>query len=205
MPGRVSVTDRSPPTRRLTPGARNPTPILAPVLETERLILRPWRADDAGALYEMCRHEEVMRYIGDGRPWAGVERARLWLERQLAARAEHGVGKWAATERDGGLLVGSTGFDPPSGKLPEYEFGYLFARGAWGRGYATEAGRACLRYAFEELKLPRVVALVTPEHVRSRHVLEKLGFEFEGLRHFEGEPGPDAFYVARRADDRHAD
>ena len=174
-------------------------------LETGRLILRPWHADDAAALYEICRDPEVMRYIGDGRPWAGVERAQLWLSRQLAACAAHGFGKWAVVEKEGGRLVGSTGFDPPSERVPEYEFGYLFERGAWGKGYATEAGRACLRYAFEEVKLPRVVALVTPEHARSRHVLEKLGFEFEGLRHFEGEPGPDAFYVARRADDRHAD
>jgi RimJ/RimL family protein N-acetyltransferase len=168
------------------------------VLETERLILRPWAEEDAEALFEICRDAEVMRYIGDGGPWAGVERARLWLARQLAARAAHGFGKWAVVEKAGGRLVGSCGFDPPSESMPEVEFGYLYARGSWGKGYATEAGRACMRFAFEELGLPRVVARATPENTPSRRVLEKLGFDFEGLRLFEGAEEPDAFYVARR-------
>jgi [ribosomal protein S5]-alanine N-acetyltransferase len=180
---------------------------MALVLETERLMLRPWVAEDAEALFGMCRDAEVMRHIGDGRPWAGVERARLWLARQLAACAEHGFGKWAVIEKAGGRLVGSCGFDPPSEKMPEFEFGYLFARDCWGKGYATEAASACMRFAFEELKLSRVVARVVPEHTPSRRVLEKLGFEFEGLRLFEGAEEPDAFYVARRrpAPNAHAD
>jgi [ribosomal protein S5]-alanine N-acetyltransferase len=171
------------------------------VLETERLILRPWVAGDAEALFAVCRDAEVMRFIGDGRPWADVGRARLWLARQLAARAGHGFGKWAVVEKESGRLAGSCGFDPPSESQPEVEFGYLYARESWGRGYATEAGRACMRVAFAELKLPRVVARATPENTPSRRVLEKLGFEFEGLRVFAGEESPDAFYVARPAPD----
>lgn len=168
-------------------------------LETERLKLRPWAAEDADALFGICRDADVMRHIGDGRPWTGVERARLWLSRQLAARDAHGFGKWAVVEKESGRLVGSCGFDPPSESMPEVEFGYLFARECWGRGYATEAGRASMRFAFGELKLKRVVARVVPEHTPSRRVLEKLGFEFEGLRVFEGTEEPDAFYVARNA------
>jgi RimJ/RimL family protein N-acetyltransferase len=167
------------------------------VLETERLVLRPWAAEDDGALFGICRDAEVMRFIGDGGPWAGVERARLWLARQLASRAAHGFGKWAVVEKAGGRLVGSCGFDPASESMPEVEFGYLYARDCWGRGYATEAGRACMRYAFDVLKLTKVVARVTPENTASRRVLEKLGFEFGGLRVFAGAEEPDAFYVAR--------
>jgi ribosomal-protein-alanine N-acetyltransferase len=166
-------------------------------LETERLILRRWTAEDAGALFEMCRDAEVMRYIGDGRAWAGVERAREWLARNLAAYAEHGYGGHAVVEKASGRLVGSCGLAPPSESMPEVELGYLFSRDCWGKGYATEAAGACLRYAFEELRLPKVVARVTPEHAPSRRVLEKIGFEFEGLRRFEGAEEADAFYVAR--------
>jgi ribosomal-protein-alanine N-acetyltransferase len=167
------------------------------VLETERLVLRRWTAEDAGPLFEMCRDAEVMRYIGDGRPWPGVERAREWLGRNLAAYAEHGYGGHAVLEKAGGRLVGSCGLNPPREGMPEVELGYVFARDCWGKGYATEAARACLRYAFEELRLSKVVARVTPEHTPSRRVLEKIGFEFEGLRRFEGAEEEDAFYVAQ--------
>jgi ribosomal-protein-alanine N-acetyltransferase len=117
----------------------------------------------------------------------------------MAAAAGREFGKWAVVEKESGRLVGSCGFDPPSERMPEVEFGYLFARDRWGKGYATEAGHACMRFAFEELRLARVVARVVPEHTLSRRVLEKLGFEFEGLRVFEGAEEPDAFYVARNA------
>jgi ribosomal-protein-alanine N-acetyltransferase len=174
------------------------------VLETERLVLRPWAAEDAEALFEMCSDAEVMRFIGDGRPWAGVERAREWLARKVAAYAGRDFGKWAVIEKESGRLVGSCGLDPPSESMPEVELGYLFARDVWGRGYATEAAGACVRFAFDELKLPRVVAGVAPEHAASRRVLEKLGFACEGLRRFTADEEPAAFYVARRAD-THAD
>ncbi|MDQ3804118.1 MAG: GNAT family N-acetyltransferase [Acidobacteriota bacterium] len=167
------------------------------VLETARLVLRRWTAEDAEALFEMCRDAEVMRYIGDGRAWVGVERAREWLARNLDAYAEHGFGGWAVVEKVGGRLVGSCGLNPPREGMSEVELGYLFARDCWGKGYATEAAGACLRHGFDELKLEEVVARVTPEHTPSRRVLEKLGFEFEGLRRFEGAEEADAFYVAR--------
>ncbi|HWS52798.1 MAG TPA: GNAT family N-acetyltransferase [Pyrinomonadaceae bacterium] len=173
---------------------------MAVALETERLILRPWAGEDAAALFEMCRDAETMRYVGDGRPWAGVERAREWLARKAAASAGREFGKWAVVEKGSGRLVGSCGFDPPSETMPEVELGYLFARDSWGRGYATEAAGACMRFAFDALRLPRVVARVSPANTPSRRVLEKLGFDFEGLRRFEGTDEPDAFYVARRRD-----
>ena len=70
----------------------------------------------------------------------------------------------------------------------EIEVGYHLARAFWGRGYATEAARACLRYGFEQLKLERIVAVVRPENVASRRVLEKSGLSYTGMGyHYKAE------------------
>lgn len=166
------------------------------VLETERLVLREWTLGDVGTVFELCRDPEVMLYIGDGRPWRGVERARLWLERVTSSYREHGYGRLAVVERAGGEVVGSCGFGVLPGS-PETDFGYMFARSAWGRGLATEAARAYLRYGFEAHAFEEVTAYADPRNVSSRRVLEKVGFEYRGLRRLAGEAEDSAFYVAK--------
>ena len=167
------------------------------IIETERLVLREWTAADLGPLFEMCSDAEVMRHIGDRRAWAEAERARRWLERVAASYAERGYGPWAVVERAGGRVVGSCGLSYlPS--LAEVDLGYLFARAAWGRGYATEAARAALLDGFGRLGLEEVTANTDLEHAASRRVLEKIGFEYRGLRRYEGDEEDSAFYVARR-------
>lgn len=166
------------------------------ILETERLILREWTPADVGVIYEMCSDPEVMRYIGDRRPWDNVARAHLWMERVTAAYGEQGYGRYAVVEKETGRVVGSCGFGKPTGPTG-VDFGYVFAPAAWGRGYATEAGRACLRYGFEQIGFEEVVADTDLDNHASRRVLEKLGFEFRGLKRDEGDDEDSTFYVAR--------
>ena len=166
------------------------------ILETERLVLREWTPADVGVIYEMCSDPEVMRHIGDGSVWDDVARAHLWMERVTAAYREQGYGRYAVVEKETGRVVGSCGFGEPSGPAG-VDFGYVFARAAWGRGYATEAGRACLRYGFEQVGFEEVVADTDVENHASRRVLEKLGFEFRGLKRDEGDEEDSTFYVAR--------
>lgn len=166
------------------------------ILETGRLVVREWTPEDAGAMFEFAGDAEVMRYIGDGKPMESLAEAERWVESTIACYGLRGYGRWAVVEKASGKVVGSCGFGPLDG-LPEIDFGYVFARAAWGRGYATEAARACLLYGLERLGLKGVMASVTPEHAASRRVLEKIGFEYRGLRRFDGEDEDSAYYVAK--------
>lgn len=165
------------------------------ILETERLVLREWEPEDAGALYALVSDPAVMRFIEDGQTWP-LERAREWIGRLQVSYRTRGWSRWAVAERDGGRVVGSCGFAPlASGEI---DFGYLLAPDVWGRGYATEIGRAALRHGFERLGFSEVVASVAPEHNASRRVLEKLGFRLRGMEVCEGDAEGDysAVYVA---------
>lgn len=166
------------------------------ILETERLLLREWEPGDAEALLSMVSDAEVMRFIGDGRPWEGVERVREWIGRIEESYRARGYGRWAVAERGGGRVVGSCGFQlqPWSGLT---DFGYMFARGAWGRGYATEIGRAALAHGFERYGFAEVTASVAPGNEASRRVLEKLGFVYARTELLPGEDEESLIYVAK--------
>ena len=91
-------------------------------------------------------------------------------------------------ERESGALIGDGGLHPLGGQGPDVELGYTLARAAWGRGYATELGRALIDYAFDVLGAPRVVAQVEPANRGSRRVLEKLGMTEREQRMAYGRP-----------------
>ncbi|HVF44732.1 MAG TPA: GNAT family N-acetyltransferase [Pyrinomonadaceae bacterium] len=167
------------------------------ILETERLALRAWGRDDAEALFELTRDADTMRYVGNGKPWADLGRAHEWLGWMGDSQRERGYSRWAVVEKDGGRVVGLCGF---FGVLGKVDFGYLLARDCWGRGYATELGRAALRHGFERLNFEEVVARTAPENHASRRVLEKLGFEFRGLVYHEFDRQDVASYRLSRTD-----
>ena len=165
------------------------------ILETERLALREWRPEDAEALFEMMGDAEVMRYVDIGKPWEDIGRVREWLGRVRENYGTRGWGRWAVVERDGRLVVGSCGFVP----LPwsgEIDFGYMFRRDRWGKGYASEITPAVLRHGFERYGFREVVASIAPENAASRRVLEKLGFVYRGNEVMQGEEEESEIYVA---------
>ena len=161
-------------------------------LETARLLLRPFAAGDREAIHAIYADPEVMRYVGNG-PHRTYEEtdAALRIYREVLKR--EGYSFLAVCERAGGALIGDAGLYPLGGQGPDVELGYTLARAAWGRGYATELGRALVDYAFNELRVPRVVAQVEPANAASRRVLEKLGLSERELRTAYGRP--HAFYV----------
>ncbi len=146
-------------------------------LETERLVLRMWRESDAGPYAEMCADPEVMRYVG-GKPMTGPE---AW--RNLAMVIGHwhlrGYGMWAVEERAGGDFVGRVGCWQPEG-WPGFEVGWVLRRNFWGRGFATEAARASLDYAFDELGQTHVISVIHPDNRASIRVAERIGEKLEG-------------------------
>ena len=146
-------------------------------LETERLVLRMFRESDTDAYAEMVGDPEVMRFLG-GQP---VPRAEAW--RNMAMVLGHwqlrGYGMWAVEEKAGGEMVGRVGCWNPEG-WPGVEVGWTLRRRFWGRGYATEAARASLGYAFTTLGQTRVISLIAPENANSIRVAERLGQRPDG-------------------------
>jgi ribosomal-protein-alanine N-acetyltransferase len=150
------------------------------ILETPRLVLRTWTLDDAEAAFAVYSDPEVMRFLS-GPPARDVEETRARLAaRPIAQQERYGFCLWAVVEKATGTVIGSCGLKHLDDG-PDVEVGYHLARSAWGKGYATEAAAACLRYGFERLGLRRILAVVNPANGASRRVLEKIGMRFEGM------------------------
>jgi RimJ/RimL family protein N-acetyltransferase len=151
-----------------------------PTLETERLRLRPFRRSDIDDYAALNADPEGLRFLvgSGGTPW---DRGRSW--RHLAFRIGHWqlgcAGMWAAEHRETAAFVGTVGFAAPEG-WPGFELAGKLARPWWGKGYATEAGRAALSYAFTVLKKERVISLVHPENRASIRAAERIGLRLEG-------------------------
>jgi RimJ/RimL family protein N-acetyltransferase len=151
-------------------------------LETERLLLRQFRDDDLDAFAAMSADLEVMEFLGPV-----MSRRDAW--RAMAMALGHwelrGYGLWAAEERATGRLVGRIGLYNPEG-WPGLEVGWALARDAWGRGYATEGGRASLDYAFDALGADHVISVIRPDNARSVAVAERLGEHYERMWELDG-------------------
>ncbi|MFF7239004.1 GNAT family N-acetyltransferase [Streptomyces collinus] len=147
-------------------------------LETERLVLRRFTADDADILIELDSDPAVMRYLSGGIPTAPEVVRERHLPNILANYGKWGgdLGLFAAHEKDGGAFIGWFILRPESaGPLDEVELGYRLRQAAWGRGYATEGSRALLRKAFTELGVRMVWAETMTVNAGSRNIMEKLG------------------------------
>src|SRR6516225_635984 len=134
-------------------------------LETDRLVLRMWTAADFEAYAEMCADPKVMEFLGPRRPMSRFEAwqsfSSLFGHWQL-----RGFGMFAVVERVTKTLVGRVGPWQPEG-WPDFEVGWTILPSYWGRGYATEAVRACIRHAFTELDRSHLISIIDPQNVRS--------------------------------------
>jgi len=146
-------------------------------LETDRLLIREWQPDDRPALAGMATDPEVMRYVHGGIPFTEAQIDEM-MRRQMRQAAEHGVCMGALAEKSSGRVVGVAGIQP-LGTTGDLEIGWWLARDVWGRGYATEAGRAAMLHVLDMLKRPRVVAIIDPGNEPSRRVVDRLGMRFE--------------------------
>lgn len=146
-------------------------------LETERLALRHFTADDADLLIELDSDPAVMRYLSGGTPTAPEVVREHHLPKILAGYEKWGgdLGLFAAQEKDGGAFIGWFILRPEQeGPLDEVELGYRLRQAAWGKGYATEGSRALLRKAFTELGVRMVWAETMSVNQSSRNIMEKL-------------------------------
>ena len=162
-----------------------------PVLETARLTLRPFMADDTPAQAAMMGDPAVMRHIG-GR---GLTREDSWRKLLCGAGlwALFGWGYWAVERRADGRMIGQIGFSdfkrdvtPAIENIPE--MGWLFAADASGQGHATEAGLAALEWIDSAVEPPEVTAIIDAANLASIRVAEKLGFGGREQASYRDEP-----------------
>jgi RimJ/RimL family protein N-acetyltransferase len=149
-------------------------------VETARLLLRPWQADDLAEFTRLLTDPVVTRYIVVHTPFSPQDVAEL-SARTLEQWDRNGFGPWAAIEKATGRWVGRIGLD----ELPEWpgphkvEVGWELHREFWGRGLATEGGRAGVRHGFEVVGLERIISVARADNVASRRVMDKGGLAFQ--------------------------
>ncbi|WP_313027983.1 GNAT family N-acetyltransferase [Soonwooa sp.] len=157
--------------------------MLLNTFETERLILRPLELQDADRLYLLDSNPEVMKYIGMPALTAQEESVKV-IEMIRNQYQRFGIGRFAVVEKESGLLVGWSGLkfndSEINGFKDFYELGYRFLPETWGKGYASETGKAFVDKFFDEMKLKNLYAYAHSENGASNHVLTKLGFTKTG-------------------------
>lgn len=152
---------------------------MSTTLETERLVLRPWTADDAGFLMRLSKDPRVMRYIGTGDVWS-AQKALEVSDRAADHWHEHHFGWRLAVSKLSGEQVGFIALDlsrPETEGVPpgQHEIGWWLEPSYWGHGYTAEGATAVRDDAFDNLKAPFLVARVRPQNLGSVNVMRKLG------------------------------
>jgi len=155
-------------------------------LETERLLLRPLTHNDVDAFYAIIGDPITMRYY----PQTFTrEDAAEWIERNLRRYEKDGYGLLAVVLKCSGEVIGDCGLSwQLADDTPMLELGYHFLREQWGHGYATEAARACMEYAFRGLGAEKLVSLIIEQNQSSRRVAERNGMRIEREVMHSGRP-----------------
>jgi len=155
------------------------------MLRTERLNLRPWSAEDRAPFAVMNADPMVMEHFPH--PLTRAE-SDAFAGRIEALLLRDGYGLWAVEVDGDAPFIGYVGLAPPSFDAhftPAVEVGWRLDRRYWGNGYATEAARESLRYAFEQAGLNEVVSFTVPQNQRSRLVMERIGMSHDEADDFD--------------------
>jgi RimJ/RimL family protein N-acetyltransferase len=147
------------------------------ILTTERLHLKRLQPSDTPQLIDIWCDPEVTRFMGGPRD-------RVKLEAGFAEDVKDPFAErydlWPVKEKGLGRVVGHCGLlDKEVDGKKEIELIYVFCKDAWGKGYASEMGRALLQYAFEEMNIERLISLIEPENAASERVAVKIGMSYE--------------------------
>ena len=156
-----------------------------PQLETERFVLRQLRLADAEALFAILSDEQVTEFYDD-EPFAEISQAREQIEAWNSGYDARRCIRWGISRKEHDLLVGTCGYYGFHTWHGRASLGYELARPCWRQGMMTEALEAVIGFGFGQVGLNRIQAVVMPGNVGSERLLEKLGFQREGvLREYE--------------------
>lgn len=173
------------------------------ILETERLILRPWTLEDAQDLYDYAQSPAVGPAAG-WKPHESLEESQKIIREMFIPEEDC----WAMQLKRDGHVVGSIGLHEDRSRekgLPVRMLGYVLAERCWGQGLMQEGCRAILRYGFAEAGLELVSVFHFPFNGRSRRTIEALGFIKEGTRRmastlYDGTVADEVAYSMTRAE-----
>ncbi|MCJ8011976.1 GNAT family N-acetyltransferase [Paenibacillus sp. KQZ6P-2] len=163
------------------------------LVETKRILLRAFQDSDAEAAKRFWGDEEVMRYC------LGAtlhDKLPMTLKCYRDCHEAKGISVYAVVEKETGDVIGACGFNV-TGELQEVELIYHFAKSSWGKGYATEAAKACLELARENGSVKRIHASVDPNNMDSHKILKKIGFVYAGTEWFEDTAQEESVYELR--------
>lgn len=149
-------------------------------LETERLLLRPFREEDEEPFFAMSSDPKVFEFL---LPFPDRAASDAFLDRLRRDFNARGWGFWAVEQKSDAHFMGICGMHEPGPEFgvgrPCVEIGWRLAPRFWGKGFATEAAREVLRFGFTELGLDEIVSFTAVKNAPSRHVMERLGMERE--------------------------
>jgi RimJ/RimL family protein N-acetyltransferase len=150
------------------------------ILETERLLLRQFSAEDAEFILEQVNEPSFIQNIGD-RGVRTLDDARAYISNgPVASYAKNGFGLFLVALKETGESIGMCGLIKRD-TLNDVDIGYAFLPKFWGKGYAVEAARSVKAYAKDVIGLKRIVAITDPANEASIRVLEKIGLRFERM------------------------
>ena len=161
------------------------------IVETPRLLLRLPRESDAERFVNIHQDPEVLeqKQVTLTAPIGGLEVGLKNVNRMLRHWDQRGYGQWAVVERLSGQVIGCVGLFHPDG-WPGIDLGWIFHRSRWGHGFATEAARAAIQWAWDRGDIDHIISLIAPHDLRSIRVAVKIGEQFEreavdpiGVRH----------------------
>ena len=168
------------------------------ILETERLYLREMNQADFNSLCNILQDEDTM-YAYEGA--FSDNEVQEWLDRQIARYQKLNFGLWAVILKETDEMIGQCGLTMQPWKETEVlEIGYLFNRVYWHKGYATEAAKACKKYAFETLKADEVCSIIRNTNIASQNVAIRNGMKRKDTwtKYYRGVDMPHYRYVIQR-------
>lgn len=164
-------------------------------IETERLLLREFELSDAEGMFELESNPNVHRYVGN-KPISHIDESHAYIKFVQQQYKDFGTGRWAVILKETNEFIGWSGIKFITNEINShkdfYEIGYRFIERHWGKGYATEAGKAFVEYAFNELKADALYAYADAGNENSRKILEKLGLQY--VNSFEYEEESEVWY-----------
>lgn len=159
-------------------------------IETDRLLLRELLFSDVDGLFELESNPNVHLFVGN-KPVTHIDECRAYVEFIHQQYKDFGTGRWAVILKETNEFLGWSGIKFITNEINNhkdfYEIGYRFIEKHWGKGYATEAGKAFIDYAFNEMKVEALYAYADAGNENSRKILEKLGLRYVNSFEYEGE------------------
>ena len=165
------------------------------MVDTDRLLLRPWSEEDRVELQRLFNDPAVR----GARNLPPDHIARL-AEGSLRQWRVNGFGPWAAIDKTTGSWIGRVGLDEVDDwpGVDKIEVGFELHRAWWGRGLATEAALAALRFGFEEHRLDRIISVTAASDAAARRVMEKAGLTYQGTSYWMNPNVPVVWYAIDR-------